>query len=334
MQNIGSVPLFPGVESTEDLLITTLEELDKMVVDVVRFNHPLFLAYKAKNAIKYPEQIGLSVNVKLLDKENTTVKEISHYDDLDLTPQDALSQAQFAYGYQSGVQMYSRQELVQNANNIVDLVEVKQDQLLTSMNNRFGSVLMGSQDSDGRIGMGMGRIFAYDQSCGGITPTTPGYEYWNPQQGLKTTGAQYALATEFGAGRRRLARLCTYNGEIPDLVLAGEDVMDAFESQMEGLVRFDYKGMGSDKPEVQKAFSQLTAFDYRGALWVYDADMSAKTAWFINTKRAPLRIHKGTNFQMGQWQTVPGKEAKYRSCLTYYSLACERRDAHGYITYS
>ena len=329
--NSSGVPLFAGIEDIDDMFITTMEEMDKEVVDEITIAHPFYQYLEKNNLIETRSSIGTHVPVKLMDKANSTVKDFSHYDDVDNTPQDALSEAKFAYGHIVGTQMYSREELTKNSGEegLIDLVETKSDQLKASMTNHFGTLIMGSQDADGRKMTGLGRIMTYDASCGGIDPTAAGYSYWNPQRGLKSGGGSYALATELRAGNRRLTRLCTYQGEVPRVYIAGEDVYDAMQSWAEDKLQMTIKDIKDSD-----GWGDFEMFAFNGKTIIYDADMDAKTGWLINTNRTKLRIHSGTNFQFENWQMMEGKIAKKRDMLLYASLYTKRRNTNGTITFT
>lgn len=334
MLNADGVPLFAGVEDTDDLLITTLQELEKDVTDLVTVKHPLYWLYKQNNWIEFKDTIGAYVPVPLMDKANTTVKSFSGYDDADMTPQDALSEARFAYGHMAGTQMYNREQLIKNANNIKELSQVLQEQLVASLTNHFGDLIIGSQDADGKDIMGIGRVMAYDQSCGGITPTTPGYEYWNPKRGLKSGGGQYALATEMREGMTSLIMETTRNGETPKVWLMGQDVYLENELWWQGKLAIsaaDYKARFKND-----GFEDFNLFtDTMGRTYIYEPGLPAKTAWLLNPKRTIIRIHTGTNFVFEPWQFVPGKiAAKSRQLLLYAAVYCKRRDANGYIEFT
>jgi len=244
-----------------------------------------------------------------------------------------LTEARFAYGHIAGTQMYSREELIKNQHNIVDLVEAKKDQLMSTLNNYFGDKITGTQDSDGRDFMGFGRVMAYDQSCGGIDPTVAGFSYWNPQRGLKPAGTQYALATELRDGMRRLVRLCTYNRESPKVWLMGEDLYNAVQAFQESFMKVSTKDVKNQFNGDLEDFEMFT--DNEGRYYIYDAALGAKTGWLINPKRLKIRIHSGTNFVFEPWQFVPGKvAAKSRQLLVYAAVYCKRRNANGYITFT
>lgn len=329
--NSQGIPLFPGVESADDMFMATMEEYDKDPINVIDVNDALWNYLKSKGLIKYVPDIGTHEIVSLLDKPNSTVKDFSHYDDVDNTPQDALNEAKFAYGHIVGTQMYSREELVKNSGRrqMIDLVETKTEQLKTSMTNHVASRVKGTQDSDGRKVMGIGRIMALDTSCGGIDPTQPGLAYWNPQQGLKPGGGQYALATEMRDGMRRLHRLCTYLGERPDVLRAGEDLYDEMQAWAEGKLQMTLKDIKDSS-----GWGDHEMFTINGQTIIYDPDLAAKRGELYNFKRIKVMVHKGTNFTFTPWSMMDTKVAKKRDCLLYICVKCERRNVNGYIEFT
>jgi hypothetical protein len=330
--NSSGVPLFAGIESLDDMFMTTLEEMDKEIENHIDIHDPLYKYLKKHNLIEYRDSIGTHVPVRLLDKPNSTVKDFSHYDDVDMTPQDALSEGKFAYGHIVGTQMYSREELTKNSGKeqLIDLVETKMEQLQTSMTNHFSTRIKGTQDADGRQIMGIGRVLAFDQSCGGIDPTAAGFGYWNPQKGVKASGAQFALATEMRAGLRRLTRLCTYQGEAPDVLRCGEDVYDMMQAWAEEKLQLTLSDI-----KKSAGWGDFEMFEFNGRTIIYDADLAAKRAELLNFKKGiKVRIHRGTNFQFTNWKDVSGKVAKSRECLVYASVYTKRRNANGYIEFT
>ena len=162
--NNTGVPLFAGIEDLDDMFIATMEEMDKDYSDEITIPHPVWKYLKDNKLIEYRDSIGTHVPWKIVDKPNSTVRSFTHYDDVDNTPQDALTELKFAYGHIVGTQMYSREELVKNSGKeqLTDLVSLKAEQLEISHANHFGAMLMGSQDANGRDFMGLGRVMTYN----------------------------------------------------------------------------------------------------------------------------------------------------------------------------
>jgi hypothetical protein len=306
--------------------------MDKDYSDEITIPHPVWRYLKDNSLIEYRDSIGTHVPWRVMDKPNSTVRSFSHYDDVDNTPSDVLSEAKFAYGHIVGTQMYSREELTKNSGReqLIDLMELKAKQLEISMANYFGTLLSGTQDANGRDFMGLGRVLGYDLSCGGIDPTAPGFAYWNPQRGLKSGGGSYALATEFREGFRRLERLCTYRGRRPTVFVCGEDLYDEFQAWAESKLQLRIDDLKS-----QKGWGDFEMFPYNGRTIIYDETMAAKAGWLIDFKESvKLRIHRGTNFTFNPWQMMESKVAKKRDCLTYASLYVKYRNSNGVITYT
>jgi hypothetical protein len=333
MTNGAAVPLFSGAEDAEDLFLSSMELLDGDPAQQIAIPYPLWRYLEDSNLIEKRGTISDRVTKKLIDKENPTVKMMTHYDDLDLIPAEALSEAVFTYGHAVGTQMYSREEMVKNTgeHQLVDLIDTKRKQLEIGMKNKVGEQFMGSQDADGRTWMGLGRALAYGQACGGINPATAGFAYWNPQRGLKKgTSTQYKLATEFRDGHRRMSRLCSYRlQEQVDVVVCGEDVYDQYQAWAENILRLSIDDLKS-----QKGWGDFEMFPMNGRTIIYDDNLDAKMAWWLNFKSGvKVRAHSGSFFTYDPWQPVSGKAAKSRNCFLYLCVYVENRDVSGVIEY-
>lgn len=327
------LPLFNGTQDTEDMFLTTMGELDTELVNELKVDHALYDYLVSKNLIKMQKDISTEITIPLLDKANSTVKDITGYDDIDLTPQDATSNAKFLWGHVVGTQMYNREEMTKNSgkNQLLDLIEIKTEQLKSSINNHFAGKLMGEQDSNGRSILGIGRIMKPGAVVGGIDPATTGFGYWDVNQSFKvdSNNTKWALATEHRKGLRHLRRQCTKNGMSPDVYFCGEDVYDMILEDLEGKIRMT--------PDQMETFDGYEAFAHNNLVYIYDKDMAAKKAWALNFKdRAiELRIHSDTNFAFQPWENTAGKaQTKHRNCLLYAATVCRKRNLNGVIEFS
>ncbi|WP_448215298.1 phage major capsid protein [Endozoicomonas sp. 2B-B] len=326
-----NLPLFAGTQKTEDLFLHTLHELDKEVVNELEIEHALYAYLKMNNLIKYQGDISTEITIPLLDKPNSTVKDFTGYDDADLTPQDATSYAKFLWGHIAGTQMYNREEMVKNSGEykLLDLIETKTTQLKESMNNHFASRLIGNQDSDGRSILGLGRIMTPGAIVGGIDPSASGYAYWDVHNITKSGVTKYSLADddEYRAGMRKTRRACTLNQKSPDVIFCGEDVWDKHCAMVENKMQFS--------PAEADAFKGFEAMKDNGKIYIYEENLPAKRSWFMNFKHGiEVRVHKGTNFQMTDWENTPNKvQTKHRQCLLYASTVCKKRNLNGVIDF-
>ncbi len=336
------LPLFAGTEDTEDIFLSTMHELDKELVNELKVDHPLWEYLQDKNLIKYQSDISTDITFPILDKPNSTVKDFTAYDDADLTPMDALSQARYLWGHIAGTQMYNREEMTKNSGKykLIDIVETKTIQLKESINNHFAEKLIGNQDTNGRSIMGIGRILTKDAICGGIDPTDTGFGYWNPQvilkeeippeEGSLLAQVKYDLATEYRPAMRKLRRDCTTNKMSPDVYFMGEDVWDKHAEFVEG------KSTIQLTPEQAEKFGGYEMLIDNGRFYMYEENLPAKTVWALNFKNrgVELRIHKDTNFSFQPWENTSGKiQSKHRHCLLYAAVTCRKRNINGLLEF-
>jgi len=346
------IPLFAGIEDLDDMFISTMEEMDKEVMDELGFAHPVWEYLQRNNLIEYTAEIGTHVPVHLRYQRNPTVKWVQGYDDADNTPAAVLGQAQFAYGHLSAVQMYNREELVKNSGKqqLIDLVESKQDQAEMDVNEEFASTIIGTQDADGRKPMGIGRIMDETLAVGNINPATPGFEFWKPNRIYKTGTTAYALATEYRDGMRDMYRtqsisgggkklgsnpkdgkgpgLARNNGHV---LICGEDLYNEHQKSAESALRLTIADLKS-----QQSWGSYEMFDYNGTTIVYEPALAAKEGWLINFKMGiRVRIHSGTNFIWTPWESITAKvQTKKRNLLVYACVYAKSRRANSRIVFS
>ena len=332
MPNRHDLPLFNGTQETEDMFLTTLSELDTELVNELKVDHAIYNYLDSKKLIKFQKDISTDIVIPILSKENSTVKSITGYDDADLTPQDATTNAKYLWGHIAGTQMYNREEMVKNSgkHQLMDLIEIKTEQLKESINNHFADKLIGAQDCNGRDILGLGRIMTPGAVVGGIDPSASGFAFWDINQSFKDgTAEKWSLATDLRAGLRHLRRQCTKNGMAPDVYFCGEDVYDAILADMENKMQMT--------PEQMKTFEGHEALAHNNLVYVYDKELDPKTAWALNFRNrgVELRIHSDTNFAFQPWENTAGKvQTKHRHCLLYSAVVCRQRNLNGLIEFA
>lgn len=350
--NSSGVPLFAGVEPLDDMFMATMEEMDKEISDELTVSHPIWEYLQRNSLIEYRDSIGLYVPVHLRTKKNPTVQWTTGYQDAISQPSELLEEAKFAYGHLTGRQLYNREELIKNSGpeQLIDLVEGKADQLLADVNDEFATTIIGTQDSDGKKPLGLGRIMDPALAVGNINPATPGFEFWKPFKCEKSAGVNFALATEFRDGMRKLYRNMHISGggkKLGDnpkdgkgaavskggggVLLCGEDLYNEHQKFAETALRLTIADI-----KAQQAWGDFEMFDYNGTTIVLETAIGAKVGWYVNFKRGVrVRIHSGTNFTWTPWRFLDNKvEVKYRDNLTYCAVYVKSRRANGVITFT
>lgn len=345
------IPLFSGVEDLDDMFMATMEEMDKEIMDEITISHPVWEYVQRNNLVEYVDEIGTHVHGFLRRFKNGTVKWISGYDDADNTPANVLGETKTAYGHLAGVQMYNREELIKNSGKqqLIDLVETKTAQLLEDLDTEFAETIIGTQDADGRKPLGIGRIMDPALACCGINPATAGFEFWKPYKVEKSAGVNFALATEFRDGVRKMYREVRVSGggrvlgaskkdksaKITSssgyVLLAGTDLYNEHQKYAENALRLTIADLKS-----QQGWGDFEMFDYNGTTIIYEPALGAKVGWFINFKTGiRVRIHRGTAFKFDDWQMMTSKvQTKKRNNLTYVGVYAKSRRANAVITFT
>lgn len=348
--NSSGIPLFAGIEPLDDMFMATMEELDKEIMDELHIAHPVWEYVHRKNLIEYVDEIGTHVVGHLRRYKNGTVKWVSGYDDADNIPSQLLGETKTAYGQLAGVQMYNREELVKNQGRqqLIDLVESKQNQLLEDLDTEAAETILGTQDADGRKPLGLGRIMDPTLACCGIDPATPGLEFWKPYKVEKTPGVNFALATEFRDGMRKMYRELSVSGAGRVLgarskdknvmsggdgkvLICGADLYNEHQKMAENALRISIADIKN-----QQTWGSFEMFDYNGSTIIYEPTLGAKVGWFVNfLKGVRVRVHRGTNFTFDPWQMMTAKvQAKKRNNLTYLAVYAKSRRANAVVTFT
>ena len=349
--NSSGIPLFSGIESLDDMFMATMEEMDKEIMDELTVSHPVWEYTQRNNLVEYVDEIGTHVHGFLRRYKNGTVKWVSGYDDADNTPAQLLGETKTAYGQLAGTQMYNREELVKNSGRqqMIDLVEGKTSQLLEDLDAEFADTIIGTQDADGRKPLGIGRIMDPTLACCGVDPTTPGLEFWKPYKVEKSAGVNFALATEFRDGIRKMYREIHVNGGGRVLgaskkdksanltsgsgyvLICGADLYNEHQKYAETALRLTIADLKS-----QQGWGSFEMFDYNGVTIIYEPSLGAKVGWLINFKTGiRIRVHRGTAFTFDDWQMMSGKvQTKKRNNLTYVAVYAKSRRANAVVTFS
>lgn len=326
--------MFPtSIEDKEDLLIATLDEMDKSVEDMVDIHDPVWMHFQENGGIEYVASRGLYRPINLRYKSNATVQWANGYDDALNIPAEGLTQAKAQYGNITGVQMYAREEVeaLEGPQQLIDLADDKREQLETDLNNAIATHLMSSNAANGAYPDSLGAIVTYDAALHGITPTTAGYEFWNPVKTYKTGTTAFALATEFRAGVRKFVRaLSLYNRKPNILLICGEDVYDEFQAWAEGKVEMTIKELFKSEN-----WGDANTFTSRGNSVVYSPQLGAKVMWGFDLTATKIRVPRTTNMVYTPWQQLEGKvAAKKRNLLHTMCVYTKDRRRNGSITYS
>lgn len=302
------------------VLTTTLEYRLPKLVDNVFSARPFVYFLKQADQIKKIAG-GHKIVTPLIYGQNTTVKSYSMYDDLDITPQDGISAAEYPWAQASGsISISGYEERVNRGDEeVVDLLEAKimqtEETLTEWLDEQF--ITSNGTGNNGKDPLGLPRLVGQNSTAvGGIDPAAGGNEFW--QSTINT-------ATE-ALGIGRLTN--TYNtvsvgADKPGFGLAPQDLYEKYESLLQPMQRF------TDSKVADAGFQNLM---FKGSPVCYDNYVAAGDWWWLNPKYLRIVAHKDAWFTPTPFVKPNNKDARYAQIILQFQLVCSNRARQARLT--
>jgi hypothetical protein len=312
--------------SYTDIIATTLEFRSADIADNVTSNNAAFAWMKANGGIKITSG-GHKIVERLAFAENGNGGWYSGYDQLPVGAQEEISAAEFNWKQLAVPVVTSGLEIdVQNAGKeqVDDLLEEKIKNAERTAENLLSEGLF--SDGTGTAGKQLTGLLALCDSTpttttyGGIDPAN--FAFW--QNKYTDTGAIPTASTIFGLMNTMYYSLVR-GSDKPDLVLVDDDVIGAYEAQLQTLQRF------SDPGRAKLGFDTLK---YKMADIVLDGNCTDKTAYFLNTKYLRLRIAKNRNFKPLKTRMSFNQDAEVVILAAALQLTTNNRSLQGRLEFT
>lgn len=314
------------------LVATTLKNYRKKLSDNIMGHQALFWQMKKLGFVR-EEDGGTTIVEPLLVGENSTVGSYNGYDVIDVTPQEGISAAEFAWKQIAGSLSISGREKFINSGSktkILSLLESKTKQLEISMAlelNRqahLDGTGNGSKDLTGLA------VLVEDgaawSTVGGIDSSAN--TYWRNQ----FTDLGGSFATGGVDAMRTLYNSCSRQGmnETPTLIEATQSVYEAYEKTLVVNERFTSTEMGD------AGFMNLM---YKKTPMVFDEDIqlaldgvgSTHALYMLNANYLNLVIGKGKNFAVTPFQRPENQDAEVSQIIIYGNMTTSNRARQGLL---
>ena len=310
--------------TTGQLLTTTLDNYKAQITNNVINNHPLLVKMREKgNIIK--ESGGASFQEKISYASNGTVQWQGEYDTFDTTPQDVLTTAEFSQKIITGTVTMTDKEMKQNAGKerIVNLLEGKLKVLESSLKNTLGTAIYADGTGSGgdEIG-GLQSLLADDPTTGtvgGINRAT--YTFWRNQlYDFSTESVTPSATTIQGSMNTMYSRCQVQQGELPDLIAAGETYFGYFEDSLQTNQRLVDPNMG------KLGFNSLA---YKGATVFYDPECADARMYFINSDHIFLKYLGSSLFEVGEATRPVNQNAWVTPMTGLMNITVDNSRVHG-----
>jgi len=290
-----------------EILTTTLEYRTKKLRDNVSKNNALLSRLKEKGKAK-PVAGGVTIREELEYAENGTFMYYSGYEQLNVSPSDVMTAAEFAWKQAAVAVVGSGLELrIQNASKeqVFNLLEKRISNAEKTMANNLavGAYSDGTGSSGKQVG-GLQLLVADSPSSGtvgGINRST--WSFWrNYAFDATTDGGAAASAANIQSYMNRVYLAISRGADHPDLIAADNAYFRLYWESLQANQRF------TDTKLAAAGFDNLK---YMGADVIFDGGIGgacpANHMYFLNTDYIYWRPHSGTDMIVGD-EFKPGNQ--------------------------
>lgn len=325
---------FPTVQTTslDTLISTTLQTyLPKMVPQIIQ-SVPLVKYLMDEHSMK--RQGGTRINIQLLYGYNQTVTFYNMSDYIDVSPQEAVTAAQYKFCNLTGaITVFGEEEAANSGEaKIQDFVEAKIRQLELSLARQLNQAFYG--DGTGFFGGapdGLSNLIYATATpanppggnVGGIDATA--FPFW--RNNANTNPGAYATTGAMGTGtpdyQLRMWNICTDGNMKPTILISDYATLESYHINAAAHYRtVDSKG-------IDLGFG---AADYKGTPWIPDRDCPAGTQYYINTEFLYTVVDPQRFFQPTPWMPTITQDGKVMRIHLRLNNVCSNRMLQGVIT--
>jgi hypothetical protein len=316
-------------------LTSTLRNYRSKLIENLMGHNALYWQLKKRGFVT-EESGSRSIVQPLMYGQNSTVGSYAGWDLLDVTPQEGITAAEYAWKFIAGTVTISGEEEFKNSGSktrIFNLLEAKIRQLELSMQLQMNIQLF--SDGSGNNGKDITGLLAAVQDggawseYGGIDSAVTANAWWR--------NMYVAFATSYTAGwkgasgksveglsmMRNVYNTVSLGNSKPSLIITNQGWFERYEGDIEG----DKLRLTSTEL-ADAGFQNLT---FKGCPMIFDEDLQANTMLFLNSDFMKFVIGKGRNFVNTPFVKPQNQDAKVSQVLFAGQLTLSKRDQHARV---
>lgn len=298
-----------GVTNVTTLLTTTLENRRKDLQDNIFNDLATFKFLQKKGQIIIDG--GATIVVPLMYAKNTTAQFYNGYDQLDTTPQEGFTTAQYKWKESAvSISVSNREENIQNTGDSValNIVDQKITQAEMSLKDLLNTQLYASTAASDELATFVTTVDA-TTSIGDINSTS--FSFW---QSLITTGGSFAA-------QGRSDMLTTYNtlitrGAAPDFLVSNPTVHAFYEGSLVPQIRWTSTSVGDS------SFGELK---FKNTPYFFDTAATSGVIYMLNSKHLQLYVSSRNNLRLTEFVKPGNQTAKVAQLIWAAELTTNNR---------
>lgn len=307
-----------GPANVDSLLTTTLSNYRDTMADNIYTRFPLFHWLNKKGRKRLVDG-GASIVEPLMYGKNTTAAWYSYWGQLDVTPQEGMTTAQYTWAQLAVSIAISRLEERQNSgrHRILDLLKARIDQAELAAYDKFSTAVWSAAQVTNAV-VPLDVMVDTTPSLGQISGST--YTWW---QATKTASGSFAAQ-----GRKDMTTLWNtlskygFN-DSPDLVITTQTVLESYESTVQAQERYIKEKTGDLGVET---------FAFKTAPMIFDENAVSGNLYMLNSRYLSLAVDKETDFITSAFVRPENQDGKVAQILWYGALTTNNRRKMGKLT--
>jgi hypothetical protein len=283
--------------SFDELASLTIANYSDEIRDNVSNNIPTYAMFDDEGGVLTADG-GTVLSEQLDFGDNSTFKWFSGYEELSLTPTEAIGSAHFDWKECNANVIFNRREIAINsgASKRHDLIQSKSTNAERTIINNLGAAFFyAGTESDGKALGGFQYLVADDPTTGtvgGINRATAGNEFWRNQVFDESVDSITLSATTIQDAMELLYIRCTRGMDVPNLWIYGNTYWRFFAGSVNVNQRY-VRASDGDKAKVSFPYYVFK----NGTKVFHDPNCGATRGYAINTKYLKFRPHSERNIK-------------------------------------
>jgi hypothetical protein len=286
-----------------EIVSTTMRNRTRKLADNVTKQTALLQRLRQRGKVK-PFSGGRVITHELEYAENSTYMRYSGYEQMNISPSDVISAADFDIKQASVAVTISGLEQLQNngPEAMIDLLESRISNAEKTIVQQIAADCYSAGTADGgkQIGGMQLLVSTANNTVGGINGDT--WEFWrNQRYSAASDGGAAATAANVQSYMNSIWTNLVRNNEMPDLIVADNNYWTLYLESLQAIQRIT-----SLSDPASAGFNSLK---YMNADVVLDGGYGgaapANTMYFINSNYLHFRPHRDRNFTVEEGERVP-----------------------------
>jgi hypothetical protein len=306
-----------------EIAASTMEFYHKSFVDNIFKKRVLLDHLKQNGGVKmYPG--GRLIRVPLMYRTSSTVQRVNGAEALDLTYQDTLDAAEYAYELYNVSITFTLEDELKNSGEpqVMSLLEAKIKQAEMSLSESVNTDLYTGTATDGDI-IGLDTIISTSTTIGAISGST--YSWW---RGNVDATAETLSVSDM----RTIKNSCNLGngGSNVSMIVTTQTLFEKYHALLTATYQMNQPVPTKETQRVGDA--GFTSVEFEGVPVVMDESASTGKMYFINKDNFKLGIHRDANFARKPKSEPADQHLHVEHIVAYMQTVVDRRKSLGLLS--